>query len=149
MFRKNSSLDNRQILYTSVDAALGEADLSRTIELREALRALLRAHNGAGPDPDAISVFNATAAAARLSLELDGGGRVALESYGRGIDAALGQIVALVLREMLEGRWERLKACRNCRWAFYDYSRNRSASWCSMLLCGNRLKTRSYRRRRK
>jgi predicted RNA-binding Zn ribbon-like protein len=51
---------------------------------------------------------------------------------------------------MVDGSWSRLKACRNhgCRWAFYDYSRNRSASWCSMQLCGNRTKTRTYRRRR-
>ena len=43
--------------------------------------------------------------------------------------------------------WERLKACPQCGWSFYDYSRNRSATWCSMSLCGNRLKTRAYRRR--
>jgi predicted RNA-binding Zn ribbon-like protein len=48
---------------------------------------------------------------------------------------------------MLDGSWSRLKACRQCGWAFYDYSRNRSGSWCSMQLCGNRTKTRAYRRR--
>jgi len=40
-------------------------------------------------------------------------------------------------------------ACRNCHWSFYDYSPNRSATWCSMQLCGNRKKTRDYRRRRR
>jgi predicted RNA-binding Zn ribbon-like protein len=49
---------------------------------------------------------------------------------------------------MLDGSWSRLKACRNCCWSFYDYSPNRSATWCSMQLCGNRKKTRAYRRRR-
>ena len=51
---------------------------------------------------------------------------------------------------MLDGTWPRLKCCRNhhCRWSFYDYSKNRSASWCSMQLCGNRTKTRAYRARR-
>jgi predicted RNA-binding Zn ribbon-like protein len=34
-----------------------------------------------------------------------------------------------------------------CRWAFYDYSKNRSASWCLMQLCGNRRKIRAYRER--
>jgi predicted RNA-binding Zn ribbon-like protein len=50
---------------------------------------------------------------------------------------------------MQDGTFARLKSCRNhdCRWAFYDYSKNRSASWCSMQLCGNRTKTRAYRRR--
>jgi predicted RNA-binding Zn ribbon-like protein len=50
---------------------------------------------------------------------------------------------------MLDGTWERLKACRNCYWSFYDYSPNRSATWCSMQICGNRQKTRAYRRRHK
>jgi predicted RNA-binding Zn ribbon-like protein len=50
---------------------------------------------------------------------------------------------------MLDGTWPRLKACRNCCWSFYDYSPNRSATWCSMQLCGNRKKTRAYRSRRR
>jgi predicted RNA-binding Zn ribbon-like protein len=49
---------------------------------------------------------------------------------------------------MADGTWHRLKACRQCAWAYYDYSKNRSATWCSMAICGNRTKTRAYRRRR-
>ncbi len=47
------------------------------------------------------------------------------------------------------GTWERLKSCPadDCRWAFYDRSRNRSAVWCNMAVCGNRAKVRSYRER--
>ena len=43
----------------------------------------------------------------------------------------------------------RLSACRdeNCRVAFYDKSRNRSRAWCSMEVCGNREKARSFRQR--
>ena len=42
-----------------------------------------------------------------------------------------------------------LKACREetCGWVFYDGSRNRSSSWCSMQVCGGRAKASSYRRR--
>ncbi len=49
-----------------------------------------------------------------------------------------------------EGTWRRLKACRNegCRWAFYDGSKNRSGSWCTMDVCGSRAKMRAYRRRK-
>jgi predicted RNA-binding Zn ribbon-like protein len=133
----------------AVEKPLGEVALARARELREALRALLRANNGAPPAPGAVSVFNSTVAAARISLELDASHRVRLVPHARGVDGALGGIVVPALEAMLDGRWTRLKACRNCRWAFYDYSRNRSASWCSMLLCGNRLKTRDYRRRKK
>jgi predicted RNA-binding Zn ribbon-like protein len=50
---------------------------------------------------------------------------------------------------MAEGTWERLKVCpaHDCLWAFYDSSRNRSGHWCSMKVCGNRAKARSYRER--
>ncbi|MFI7544479.1 CGNR zinc finger domain-containing protein [Actinoplanes sp. NPDC049599] len=34
-----------------------------------------------------------------------------------------------------------------CRSVFYDRSKNGSKTWCSMEVCGNRNKTRSYRRR--
>jgi predicted RNA-binding Zn ribbon-like protein len=31
--------------------------------------------------------------------------------------------------------------------AFHDTSKNQSRQWCSMRVCGNRQKTRAYRRR--
>ena len=61
----------------------------------------------------------------------------------------LGQVTAVALTAMLDGTWPRLKVCRNCEWAFYDNSKNRAGSWCSMQLCGNRKKTREYRARRR
>ena len=118
-----------------------EVDVGRAHELREALRMLLRANNGAPVDPDAVGAVNRVAAG--LRLELDDGGRVAF-----GAEDPLARIVGVAFRAMLDGTWPRLKACRNCKWAFYDYSKNRAASWCSMQLCGNRLKTRASRSRR-
>ena len=118
-----------------------EVDVERAHELREALRMLLRANNGAPLDADALAAVNGVAAGLRLSL--DGGGRVVF-----GAEDPLARIVAVAFGAILEGTWPRLKACRNCKWAFYDYSKNRAASWCSMQLCGNRLKTRAYRSRR-
>jgi predicted RNA-binding Zn ribbon-like protein len=51
---------------------------------------------------------------------------------------------------MGDGTWRRLKACHaeTCRWVYYDRSRNESRRWCSMEICGNRSKARSYRVRR-
>ena len=51
---------------------------------------------------------------------------------------------------MLDGTWVRLKACpgRDCGWVFYDHSRNQSARWCSMKVCGDREKARAYYQRR-
>jgi len=51
---------------------------------------------------------------------------------------------------MADGTWSRLKVCANeaCGRVFHDGSRNRSGRWCSMATCGNRMKSRAYRRRR-
>ena len=119
----------------------GGADLREALELREALRALLRANSGEERPAAAVSTVNAAAAA--LAIGLDDQGLVRISAGD-----ALGGIVAVAVTAMLDGTWPRLKVCRNCGWSFYDYSKNRSASWCSMQLCGNRLKTRAYRRRR-
>ena len=110
--------------------------------LREALRALVLANNGVPLEPEALAVVNGAAARARLKVEADASLTVAEG------DGELDRIVAIALGAMLDGTWGRLKACRNCCWSFYDYSPNRSATWCSMQLCGNRKKTRDYRRRR-
>jgi predicted RNA-binding Zn ribbon-like protein len=84
-------------------------------------------------------------AAKRVHAEVGGGGELGFASDGDALD----DVVAVALGAMVDGSWSRLKACRNCRWCFYDESPNRSARWCSMQLCGNRKKTREYRARRR
>ena len=66
------------------------------------------------------------------------------------LDSALGALLAGVARAMLDGTWARVKACpgRDCGWVFYDHSRNQSARWCSMKVCGDREKARAYYQRR-
>ncbi len=130
------------------EATATPAALRRARELREALRALLVASSG-GPEPvAALEVLNAAARRARLTLQFPAPAAAEVEVLATGTDAALGRILAVAAACMQDGTWSRLKACPNCRWAFYDRSRNRSATWCSMTLCGNRIKTRAYRRRR-
>ncbi len=125
-------------------------DVGRARELREALRALLAANNGGEIDAEAVRTLNGVAGRARLSVRFGRDGSAALEPAAGGVDGALGRVLAAVYAGMEEGDWERLKACRNagCTWAFYDRSKNRSGAWCSMEICGNRTKTRAYRRRR-
>ena len=118
-------------------------EYERARELREALRRLVLANNGLPPDHAALDVINR--ALVSVSLALDRSGRLVL---GGGVDA-IDEVVRTVVAAMLDGSWERLKACPNCHWCFYDYSPNRSATWCSMQICGNRKKTREYRRRRR
>jgi predicted RNA-binding Zn ribbon-like protein len=118
------------------------AELERARTLRTALRSLAIANTGERASEDAVAVVNA--AAARLSPRVDARGAVHVAVEGDELD----QILACAVEAMLDGHWARLKACRNCHWSFYDYSPNRSATWCSMQLCGNRAKTRAYRRRK-
>jgi predicted RNA-binding Zn ribbon-like protein len=126
-----------------------EDDRRRAIELREALRALLVANNGEPLEQSAIETLNRSAERAGMVVRFDREGRSALSPGGGGIDAALGSILAIVHRSMAEGTWSRLKACQSdtCQWAFYDHSKNRSGTWCSMAVCGNRAKARTYRHR--
>ncbi len=122
------------------------AGLRKARAAREAIRELLHANNRQPAEGDPHAVLRAVANRARFTLDLE---RPALAPAADGVDGLLGRVLAAAYAAMADGTWPRLKACRNhgCRWAFYDYSRNRSASWCSMQLCGNRTKTRAYRRR--
>jgi predicted RNA-binding Zn ribbon-like protein len=132
-----------------LEGPVTESDLRRALDVREAFRALARANNGFAAGAEAIATLNHALAAARVAPALADDGAPTLESHARGFDGALGRILASALEAQLDGRWARLKSCRQCRWLFYDYSSNRSARWCSMELCGNRRKTRAYRGRRR
>jgi len=123
------------------EQGLPASDFDRAAALREALRALLRVNNLGGTAPEARARVTEAARDVRVELAADG---VVLT----GADP-LSAVTAIALTSMLDGTWARLKVCRKCEWAFYDTSKNRSGSWCSMQLCGNRLKTRAYRSRRK
>jgi predicted RNA-binding Zn ribbon-like protein len=121
-------------------------DLARARVLREAIRELLFANNGQAAGGDHAAALDAAAAAALLTIDFSGR---ALVPRAGGLDGILGRVAVVSFTTMQDGSWARLKCCRNrdCRWAFYDYSKNRSATWCSMQICGNRTKTRAYRRR--
>jgi len=129
--------------------ALTDADLERLLHLREALRRLLDANNsGESPPRQARAVLNEQAATAALGVHFVPSGAELVSRCG-GVDSAIAELLARVHESMRDGTWARLKACPadDCRWAFYDHSRNRSGTWCRMQECGNRAKARAYRER--
>ena len=133
-------------------AELTEADLRQAHAVREALRKLLLANNGDPVDPAAVETVNAAAKGAELQVRFAGDGSARLEPVRTGIDAAIGRLLAIAFRAMADGTWPRLKACAlhdRCEWAFYDWSKNRSGTWCDMAVCGNRAKAKAYRERRR
>jgi predicted RNA-binding Zn ribbon-like protein len=128
---------------------LAEQDLRRAIELREALRGMLLAHNGVSVGAEPYEAFDRLTGDAKLSVRVGDDGRARLEPSGSGLDRAVGRLAAIVYESEVEGTWPRLKACAaaDCHWAFFDSSRNRSGTWCDMASCGNRAKVRAYRER--
>ncbi|GAB3138027.1 CGNR zinc finger domain-containing protein [Amycolatopsis sp. NPDC004378] len=88
----------------------------------------------------------------RLPLgTIDIGTRISLTDDGPALvaDDVVGAVFAACTRLVVRGDWIRLKICPadTCLWAFYDESRNRSRTWCSMRVCGNREKARGWRAR--
>lgn len=94
-----------------------------------------------------IQELNAAAHSARLGVQIEEAGQVALVRAGDGLDAAVGRLLAIVFAAQENGTWSRLKACAECRWALYDRTKNRSATWCDPAKCGARVRCRRYRGR--
>ena len=106
-------------------------DLERVRELRGNLRALVSGEPVQGGQVE-------------IQLGLTADGHVGLSS-----PTALGFLGAAAATVAIQERFGRVKICPadDCRWAFYDTSRNRSRQWCSMKVCGNRAKARAHRQR--
>ena len=129
---------------------LTHADLSRVLDVREGLRALLYANNDEPVDAGAVERMNRALRSPGLAVQLDPSSPPDFASARPDLDSALALIATIVAVAQLDGRWSRLKACpgHDCGWAFYDNSRNQASGWCSMQICGQRAKARAYRQRK-
>ena len=128
----------------------GSADLHAARRLREAIRGLLLENSG-------MNVRKESA----LTLSPGGGARTLRRSLRPGRQRDARAAAPRGWTEPSDGssrsspvRWptgpgaaSRPARPTACGWAFYDHARNRSRRWCSMAVCGNRTKARSYRRR--
>jgi hypothetical protein len=125
----------------AADRGLGSAGATpKARASRDALRAVALAHHGEqAPMSPAAGMTHGS-----IRIELSAG--VPVLAAGD----ALGAVLAAAARLAVLGYWERIKICPadDCRLAFYDRSRNRSRTWCSMRVCGNREKARNWRERR-
>ena len=128
----------------------GEAGRLRLVAFREAVRDFL-AHNDARVSRQSEEVLLREAERARLTVALQDHEQLRLRSTEDGVDAVISEVLAAIVAAQLTGRWMRLKVCANpdCRYAFYDESKNRSGRWCSGRLCGAMLASRNYRARRR
>jgi predicted RNA-binding Zn ribbon-like protein len=119
------------------------ADLQRVLALRRTLRDMVRAGE--------FAELDAQAAGLPCELRFAAGGPQFVAAAQDGIAGALGALLGITAAAMLDGRWARLKLCPgpHCDWAFYDHSRNQSGRWCSMSVCGGRVKARAHYHRRR
>lgn len=119
------------------------SDRDRAVAMRAAIRALARRTG----QHAARRTLDDVARATPLLVRFDPDPRH--EPAGDGPDDLLGLVLGVLAEAMADGRWERMKACPgpHCGWLFYDASRNRSSQWCSMRICGNRVKGRQFRAR--
>lgn len=63
----------------------------------------------------------------------------------------MAEIIASFARTLAEGEASRIRICDNpdCLWIYYDDTRNRSKRYCDDKMCGNLMKVRRFRARKK
>jgi predicted RNA-binding Zn ribbon-like protein len=138
----------RQKGLIAANTRVSSASAARLRELREALRELVMSERAASLGAPQGSILRKAARAASLRVVIDDEGRTALEADRPGVDGAVATLLGIMHEAQLTGDWARFKGCSQCGYAFFDRSKNRAATWCSMSICGNRAKNRTYRRRR-
>lgn len=129
-------------------APSNHADL---LELHRLLLAIALANNGEPLAPGVLEALDGLAARYPLVVTFRAAAALELAPGRDGAAAFIATILAAVYDAMRFGEWPRLKACpaERCQHVFYDTSRNRTSTWCSMAICGNRTKVRNYQRRRR
>jgi len=130
--------------------AVDESDLKHAIAVREAMRAVIGGNNGRQVYPVDVATLNEAASASRLRMRFGRDGKPRLEPEATGPVGAMGRLVSTLYSAMQDETWDRLKLCTDddCRWAFFDRSKNHSSRWCTMESCGNRAKARRFRQKR-
>ena len=128
-------------------------DLRFARQVRESIRSLLD-HNGGGTSAPTATLrpleLLAVSGRARINIGAEGEIDLAVDTATGG-RATLLRLLLVIRDAQIDGTWLRLKACHNeaCRWAFYDRSHTRQGRWCDMAVCGNRIKNRNLRQRRR
>jgi predicted RNA-binding Zn ribbon-like protein len=118
------------------------------------LRAGVRAYLECDPaerrkDNEAVRSLNDTMKFFPLMAEARDGRSMALRGSRGDALAGLSAVVAELYDGSINGTLDRLKMCaaEECRRVFFDRSKPATRRWCMSTLCGNRIKTRTYRAR--
>jgi len=136
---------------SSTSAKITPAMLASAIELRSLIRDYLQCDPiERSRNKDATRALNKTLKLFPLVVTAGNDGMV-LRSAREDALAGLSPIVAELYDGSRNGTLGRLKMCASdeCRRVFFDRSKPSTRRWCMSSLCGNRMKTRSYRERQR
>ena len=142
-------MSRRGLLFTGagITPAMFEAALDLRSSVRDYLQRDPAERRGA---KDAVGVLNRTLQLFPLAVEA-GHRRVVLRPARSDALAGLSAVVGELYNASIDGTLDRLKMCASeeCRRVFFDRSKPATRRWCMSSLCGNRMKTRAYRERRR
>jgi predicted RNA-binding Zn ribbon-like protein len=143
-------MSQRGLLFTS--ARITPAMFATALEFRAGVRTYLQC------DPverrknkDAVRSLNTAVRLFPLVAEARNDGVMALRAARGDALAGLSSLVAELHDGSVRGTLDRLKMCaaEECRRVFFDRSKPATRRWCMSNLCGNRIKTRTYRERQR
>jgi predicted RNA-binding Zn ribbon-like protein len=132
-----------------------ERQRTRLVALRAVMRRMIETLDEGDPPTSAdLAELNVTLGSPRLRRELT---TTATAFEVRLVPArqdwvwVLSELAASFGQLLADGQIDRIKLCDNheCRFAFYDLSKNRNRRWCANTTCGNRHKVRQFRARQR
>ena len=135
------------------NSAEADAFLKQLITFREKLRdAVLRIESGMLPNDAFLSNVNSLLLQypRHTSLHKRDGKitRETLVEFRKPADL-WAPIVDATANLLVEAELSRIRKCESCVIHFFDTSKKGSRRWCSMNICGNKLKVASYQRRKR
>jgi len=134
------------------ESSLRPADLELARNVRGSIRSLLVSGRGDRVREGQLDPLRELAEKHPLRMTIDNSGVLAVENLeSDDLPDRLFGLLLIINAAQRDGTWTRLKSCANaeCQWVFYDRSKNQRGNWCDMAVCGNRLKNRELRARRR
>jgi predicted RNA-binding Zn ribbon-like protein len=148
-----ASFLNKWELESGLD--LNEEDLERLTQLRAFLsRVTESVVSGGDVDEKDILLLNDYLQQSPVVRELvksEDGWRMVFSTTQKGWSRVIEAIVTSFIHSLIEGHLSRVKICDNkdCLWVFYDATKNHSKRYCDDKMCGNLMKVRRFRERKK
>jgi len=131
-----------------VDTDCGQAELTAAIALREAIYALVTSRLSDSPyDGNALTLVHGVARGPAVITQLTAAGH---RTEGTA-EQAMSSIARHAIGRLSGPDAERMRECSlpECTMVYLDHSRGGRREWCAMETCGNKIKARAYRARKK